>query len=320
MFKRWAAIFLLLLTAGMFLVSCQPKEEETPYEEIPALNDAEEPGYRRTVLYFVDENGYIVPVMKKIKMEEGIGKAALSQLKQSESESLQAYGLYPILPDDAKISLSIKDKVATLDMNKTAYKAYNSFEERNKVIALVNTLTEFNTVDKVQFLVDGKKASKLNFGTKIGEPIARTDINPETADKDIDVKSASKLALYFSDQKGMHIVPVTRYVKGSTGVSKAIEELIAGPVDKMALVNAFPGNTKLLDAKTDEKGVLSINFSKEFSAIAEEPKTEANTLKTLYLTCMAFDNIKDVNILVEGKEYEGTAATMAVPEFANFFK
>lgn len=320
MLKRWAAIFFLLLMAGMFFVSCQPKEEETPYEEIPALNDAEEPGYRRTILYFEDENGYIIPVMKKIKMEEGIGKAALIQLRTTEAEPLRAYGLYPVLPDDAKIALSIKDKIATLDMNKKAYEAHNSYEEGNKVAALVNTLTEFNTIEKVQFLVDSKKISKLDFGTKISEPVTRSDINPETADKDIDVKSASKLTLYFEDQQGKHIVPVTRYVKGDTDVSKAIGELVLGPVDKMALVNAFPENTKLLEAKTDDKGVLNINFSKEFSAIANDQNMEASALKTLYLTCMAFDNIKDVNILVEGKEYEGTAAAMAVPEFANSFR
>ncbi len=321
MIKKGVSLLLVLLMAVAIFIGCQPKTEETPYEEIPASQyDAEEPGYRRTVLYFEDEDGYIIPVMKKIKLEEGIGKAALSQLKEGAAESLQASGLYAVLPDDAKIGLDVSNKLATLDMNKKAYQAYNALQESNKVMALVNTLTEFSTVDKVQLLVDGKKLSKLEFGTEIGKPLSRIELNPESAAKDVDAKSAFKLMLYFGSQQGTHIVPVTRYVMGKPDAAEAVAELIKGPVDTMALTNGIPADTELIEAKIDDKNVLSINFSKEFSVLAQDPKTEANALKALYLTCFKFDNVKDVNILVEGEAYEGSAATMAAPVFPNSFQ
>jgi germination protein M len=321
MFKKGASLLLVLLTLLSIFIGCQPKPEETPYEEIPASQyDAEEPGYRRTVLYFEDEDGYMVPVMKKIKMEEGIGKAALSQLMETAAQSLQASGLYAILPDDAKIDLDVTNKLATLDMNKKAYEAYNALQESNKIIALVNTLTEFSTVDKVQFLVDGQKVSKLEFGTEIGKPISRYVLNPESASEDVDSKSAGKLMLYFGSQQGTHIVPITRYVKGEPDVETAVAEYVKGPVDTMALMNGIPADTKLLEAKLDDKGALSINFSKEFKALMEDAKAEASALKGLYLTCYKFDNVKDVNILVEGEAYEGTAETMAAPVFPNSFQ
>jgi len=315
--SRRSILFLviLMMVAGIF-IGCQPKEE-TPYEEIPASNEAEEPGYRRTVLYFEDDNGYVVPVMKKIKMEEGIGKAALQELKQSAAESLKVSGLYAILPDNAKIELDINKKLATLKLNKDALNANNAFEETNKVIAIVNTLTEFSTVEKVQFLLDGKKVSKLKFGTDVSKPIGRFVLNPESADADTDIKSAVKLTLYFADKENTHIVPVTRYVQGAAGVEEAVKGLIDGPRDAAFLQNSFPEDTKLLEAKLDDKNAINLNFSKELNKLMENPQMEKDAIKTIYLTCFEFENIADVNILVEGNPYEGSAPTMTINQYPN---
>ncbi len=318
MAKRIIIFLLISVFAAGIITACQPKDEEEPYEEMPVSNDAEEPGYRRTILYFEDDNGYIVPVMKKIKMEEGIGKAALNNLKESTAESLKASGLFAVLPDNAKIDLDISNKLATVDLNKEALQCYNPLAEQNKVIAVVNTLTEFSTVDKVRFLVGGRKVSKLEFGTDVSKPVARFDLNPESADESADLKNASKLTLYFQDRTATHIVPVTRYVSGGADAVTAIAELLKGPVDTMALASAFPEDTKILDASLNE-GKFTVDFSKEFGLLAENAKAEAGALKTIFLTCFAFKDVKNVKILVEGKEYEGSAAAMAVPEFPNSF-
>ena len=71
--KRLFILILALLTALM-MASCKKAEE-------PAEPEADtDSGYRRTTLYYATEDGFIVPVMKSIPWEEGIGRAALSYL------------------------------------------------------------------------------------------------------------------------------------------------------------------------------------------------------------------------------------------------
>jgi germination protein M len=318
--SRRSIIFLAVLAMafGIF-VGCQQKAE-APYEEIPASNEAEEPGYRRTVLYYEDDNGYVIPVMKKIKSVVEIGKAAVQELKQSAAGSIKASGLYAILPNNTKIELGISNKVATLNLSKGALNANNALEETNKVVAIVNTLTEFPSIEKVQFLIDGKKVNKLKFGTDISKAIGRYVLNPESADPDMDIKSAVKLTLYFSDKENTHIVPVTRYFEGKAGVAEAVKGLLEGPKDAAFLQRSFPEDTKLLEAKLDDKNAVNLNFSKEFNKLMETPQMEKDAIKTLYLTCFEFDSVSDVNILVEGKPYEGSAPTMTINQYPNTVK
>ena len=74
--KRLFILILALLTALM-MASCKKAEE-------PAEPEADtDNGYRRTTLYYATEDGFIVPVMKSIPWEEGIGRAALSYLDYS---------------------------------------------------------------------------------------------------------------------------------------------------------------------------------------------------------------------------------------------
>ena len=47
---------------------------------------------------------------------------------------------------------------------------------------IVLTLTEFSTIDKVQFLFNGKVLDTMPHGTVVKEPLGPTDVNLEMAD------------------------------------------------------------------------------------------------------------------------------------------
>ena len=85
--KRLFILILALLTALM-MASCKKAEE-------PAEPEADtDSGYRRTTLYYATEDGFIVPVMKSIPWEEGIGRAALSYLDGLEDGNTRGNGMY----------------------------------------------------------------------------------------------------------------------------------------------------------------------------------------------------------------------------------
>ena len=60
----------------------------------------EEEGMRKTVLYFKNAEGYLVPVMKKIPWEEGIAKTTLKNMIDSTElrDALTGTGLQTLIP------------------------------------------------------------------------------------------------------------------------------------------------------------------------------------------------------------------------------
>ncbi len=314
--KAVAAIAAVCLIFG--LAACAAKEEE-PYEEIPAANVQEtDANMRNTILYLEDDYGYIVPVMKKIEWVEGIGAAAVSQLvADSNTDAQMEYlGLNPVLEEGTKLSLSIKDGVATLQLSKGAIKAEDAVGEMRKVTAVVNTLTEFPTIDRVKIRQDGCDDT-LPLGTDISAAFSTFDLNVIGSSKGSDGEDTSKMMLYFLNEQETAIVPVTKYVGGEADAFAAMNELVKGPGEG-GLKSAFPAGTELLGVTVDDSGVASVNFSKQFKDIAKTPEKEKALLRSVILTLMQFDNIDEVRILVDGTEYSSTSqTTMATPEYVN---
>lgn len=313
-------IIAVLVAAALVLCAagCAKEKDEAPYEEIPAMNVADE-NMRQTVLYLEDDNGYIVPVMKEIEWVEGIGKAAVSQLiaNPDTDAQLEYLGLNPILSEGTEVSLSIKNGVATIQLSKGAIAAEDAVEEMNKVVAVVNTLCEFPTIDSVVIRQTGCDDT-LPCGTDITVAFPPFELNVATTTlSSEDMENASKILLYFGSNTGDAIVPVTKFVGGEADAFVVMNELVKGPGDGK-LKSLFPEGTQLLGVDVDEAGVATVNFSGELSSISDTPNMQEKLVKCITLSLKQFDNIDEVVILIEGKEFASTSeSTMAVMDFVN---
>lgn len=318
MFKRVLAAAISAVMLLLCFAACSAAKEDV-YEEIPAANILNT-DMRQTVLYYEDDYGFVVPVMKEIKWVEGIGAKAVSELKANPDADagMEFLGLNPILAADTELSLNIKDGAATIKLSSNAIEAEDAVGEMNKVTALVNTLTEFSTIDTVKIMQAGADG-KLPHGTDISKAFSKFDLNVMTTLSEEDLKNASKIMLYFEDENGTAIVPVTKYIGGDADAFAAMNELVKGPRCH-GLRNAFPENTKLLNVDVDKAGVATIEFSNEFLTIAESPEKEARLMKCITLTLMQFDNIDEVRILVNGKEYKCTSEATMSTKFVNILK
>lgn len=316
MLKRYLAAVLAVAMLLLCFAACGEKKEDV-YKEIPAANVVPDPDMRQTVLYLEDDYGFIVPVMKEIKWVEGIGAATVSELKANPDvdAEMEYMGLNPILAADTELSLSIKDGAATIKLSKNAITAKDATGEMAKVIALVNTLAEFPTIDTVKIVQEGADG-KLANGTDISKSFSPFDLNVMTTLSQEDLKNASKIILFFADESETAIVPVTKYIGGTADAYAAMNELVRGP-GCHGLKNLFPEGTKLLNVDVDKAGVATIEFSKEFGNIKSEPEKEAKLIKCIVFTLKQFDNIDDVRILVNGTEYKSTAQTTMSTKFVN---
>lgn len=272
-----------------------------------------------TVVYYQDNYGYLVPVMRSVPEEEGIAKATLSLMVQSAYNDMEAarLGLRTVMPEGTQMELDITQSgEARIDLSKEVLGLADAEAESIMVNAIVQTLTEFPTVDSVSFLVDGQERETLTHGTPISGKFTRGALNLESAPASLTPDVASTVSLYFPGESSSLIVPVTRMVYGPADISTAVLELTKGPSTASPLDGALPSGCGLIGVTVSD-GEAVINFTREFINIAENSDGGRAALKALVLTCTQFDDVDSVRILVEGEPYDPGASTLAVPTFIN---
>ena len=271
-----------------------------------------------TVVYYQDNYGYLVPVMCTIPYEDGVAKATLNKMIQSPENDMQAarLGLKTVLPEGTTIDLDISDGLARIDLGKEVLKMADAAAESNMITAIVQALTEFESVERVEFLVGGQKLDKLTHGTDISKTFERGEINLESSVSTINSGELKPVMLYFPCESSSVVVPVTGMVYSNADVNTAVLELAKGPSNQSPLESALPAGCGLIDVRVAD-GVAKVNFTKEFANLVQNSDGGRLALKALVLTCTQFDGVNSVQILVEGEPYDPGQGTLSVPSFAN---
>jgi germination protein M len=173
-------------------------------------------------------------------------------------------------------------------------------EESNMVSSIVNALTEFDTIQQVQLLVEGENVETLTYGTNIAGPLMRGDVNLESVDMNVD-DSASRIQVFFESESSGCVVPVTRMVYSNPDIDTAVLELLKGPKET-GLSPLIPKGTGLISVK-QEAGVVTINVSQAFKEVIDVADGGQAAIKALMLTCAQFPDVKEVKLLVEGEPF-----------------
>ncbi len=318
----WLLVVCVLMM-GLCLAGCGSEDERVISSPVASGDLSIEDqstsasGMRETLLYVQNENGQMVPVMKEIPWTEGIGKAALEQLviDGPGATSLAANGLKGVIPPDTDISLSIKDGVAEAVFSKEALELDSAVAEKNFTTGVVNTLTEFPTIDEVKITVQGSEG-KLPFGSDLAEAFSPMDLNVETMAQGLDINATEKVTVFFLDQNRKVWVPVTRLVPQGSGFEGAVEEIIKGPDANSGLISPFPEGVTIKEVRL-ENGAATVNFSKELNEALKEEDGGIACVKALVLTSMTFGDIQQLNIQVEGKNFDALKKFDGAPTFAN---
>lgn len=269
-----------------------------------------------TVVYYQDNYGYLVPVMCRVPLEDGIAKATLKMMVQSAGNDMQAarLGLRTVLPENTTIDLDIHDGLARIDLSKEVLNMADAAAESNMVSAVVQALTEFDSVDRVEFLIDGQKRETLTHGTSVAGTFRRGDINLESAEPTVSLAASEPMTLYFPADSGAVIVPVTRMVREGADVNTAVMELTKGPGNEDTLESVVPAGCGLIDVNVED-GVAKLDFTSEFVNLVQNSDGGRMALKALVLTCTQFDGVDSVELYVDGQKYD--AGDLGVPTFMN---
>jgi len=142
--------------------------------EAPVTNMNENIPMMAVSLYFANANGTkLIEEKRVIPKEEGVARATIGELIMGpDTESL-----LPTLPAGTVLQdINIKDGVCIVDFNSEFQNGIATAEEENLCIySLVNTLTQFDAVDEVKILVDGRHVEKFKGAVDVSANISRNN-------------------------------------------------------------------------------------------------------------------------------------------------
>jgi germination protein M len=177
--RVWLLIIMILFVA--MLAGCD--STATPAVTPPSSGDAADkqlPGspagetMRVTVYYATKDALHLVPEVYTVPKTAHPAQSALELLLNEPKNP----DLVRVLPEGTKLrGVTIKDHVAYADFSNKLVKngRGGSASEIMTVGAIVNTLTEFPDIHKVQILVEGKKIDTLYGHLDTGEPMSRSE-------------------------------------------------------------------------------------------------------------------------------------------------
>ncbi len=127
-------------------------------------------------LYFPDEQAmYVVPEQREIIKDKPMAEIIVEELmKGPKTPELEP----TTIPEEAKLlSVEIKDRIAYVNFSRELVEKHvgGSTGEMMTILPIVNSLTELPEVEKVQFLVEGKKVKTLAGHITFDEAFERSE-------------------------------------------------------------------------------------------------------------------------------------------------
>ena len=171
-----ACLFLLGILGGCSKGTSTTNPQPATTEKQDAGTDGKKAQEEKAViLYRLPKDGTQYLVIEKVKIKTTKGQEALDTLKAlvSTKPGKEVKG-QNVFPQNTKVlGLTVKDGIAKVDFSKELYKkGQGEYQVTMLFYSVVNTLTEYPEIKKVQFLRDGKPVEALG-QMDLGEPLER---------------------------------------------------------------------------------------------------------------------------------------------------
>ncbi|MGF2617298.1 sporulation protein [Rossellomorea vietnamensis] len=282
--------------------------EENAEGEVTSSTSTEEAAENvMTELYLIDSDGYVVSQTLALPKTESVAKQALDYLvADGPVQNLLPNGFRPVLPAGTEISVNIKDGTAVADFS-SEFQNYQPEDEMKILQSVTWTLTQFESVEKVELRVNGYELTEMPVnGTPIDEKglSRKVGINVDTSGI-ADLTDTHPVTVYFVSQKddNTYYVPVTKRVsnKVDNKVEAVVQQLIEGPGYQKNLLSDFTGVALLDEPSVKDDGQVTLNFNEAVYGSFEEKIVSEHFMNSLVLSLTEQEGIESVAVMVNGE-------------------
>lgn len=260
-------------------------------------------------LYYTDsQRRYLLVHTQAVNLadQEDIASYLVGQLLNPP----EAKGLVSPLPEGTRLlSCRISDGLCTLDLSQEfEQNAFSqSFAQRTTLLSLVNTLTQLEDVQRVEFYLEGSLMARyqeltlsnaLVFDESAIGPV-RTGMNEYDA------------TLYVSNGSALYLAAVPLRIRAVAGISQA-EQVVQQLLDYRnpnGFQSTIPAGTRLRSLEITD-GLCTIDLSGAFLSDTEQLPLRVHAIVA---SVCALDGIDQVLLTVEGSSPKGEYGALFVP-------
>ena len=267
--------------------------EEISEEEEEFIDD----DLRETTFYLTDGHQNLVPVVRPIEWSEGIATKTLNKMSQCQENIAfwEDTDLQPTLPEGSEVlGMTIRDGLARVNFSEDLLDVDAPSEEM-VLNSIVYTLTEFDTVDEVEFMIEGEYLDGLPAAGELMMPVQRKGINtPGVLEGPQD---GTAVTVYQVSEQGEYLVPVTEYhSEDDELIGRAIYHLVEGPEPESGLTSYVSSELSLNDVT-----MANSTIQLDVANLADDPEQEELALKQLVYTLTEFPDIEHVEVALNGE-------------------
>lgn len=301
--KLW--MYVLMMSCCFMLVGCGKEDySEVLSDESYTFELEEQPTVKRE-LYFLSSEGYVVPnqLLLPVQEDRAVLKQALEYLVEGGPiESLLPSGLVPVLPVNTTIrGLNItEDETLIIDFS-ADFLSYDAMKEKNILEAITYTATSFHGIERIKLWVEGEEINVMpKQKTIMTNGYSRAEGINVLKSEAIDYLTTTPVTMYYPYyvNETCYFIPTTAYVPQDINIKEVvIQSLINGPGVYENVSHIVEKHVNVMKvAQTDD--LITVTLSDE--VLTTEGKLQSNILETMVLTLTEFDDVKQVQLKVEG--------------------
>lgn len=300
-------IIMLMMVSLVMLSGCGKEDESVSLPEDSYEVNVEEQPTENRALYFLSNDGYVVPKHMLLPMQEdrAVLKQAIEYLvTNGPVEPFLPTGLTAVLPENTVVrGINITDdETAIIDLS-AEFLNYDGEKETDMLEALTYTATSFNNIDRIKLWVEGEPLDVLpKQQTVIADGYSRGDGINVLKTEGVDYLTTTPVTLYYPYyiDNTCYFIPTTNYLPNTTNLKEqVVESLLDGP-GVYENVSHVVSKRVEVESVTQTDDLVSIILSQD--VLTSEGALTKNVIETMVLTLTEFADINQVELKVEGVE------------------
>ncbi|WP_099158687.1 GerMN domain-containing protein [Virgibacillus ndiopensis] len=261
-------------------------------------------------LFLIDANGMVAPQTLEIPKDDSkeVASQALEYLvKDGPVTNLLPNGFQAVLPAGTEIlGLNLEEDGTMIVDVSNEFKNYEAENELKILQAMTYTLTQFDSVNKVQLRIEGKDQTEMPVnGTPIAEGYTRADGINITETEAVDLMNSQAVTLYYPTEynETKYFVPVTKHIEVKDGdlYGSIVQTLLNGPGYKVNAKQVFNEQASLTSDPTLNSGVLELVFNQDILKGKDTDKTTISddVMESLVRTLTEQQSVDALKVKVE---------------------